>query len=395
MFNITFNLKKLLKKIFILIIIVIFIFILFKFSKKIFNGIFYLVNNQYSSIIGTEVSFSKYERVSFEKGAQKILSSELVTLGNIEVNNKVDKEEEDSQKVDKQKEKKSNDKDKNLDSKNEEADKDKQAVETSAEAVKDTIDYKNLKTEVLSDKNLKENYNAEYQGVKIKNESDYTLTEDILKPDIEYKNKKDILIFHTHTCESYTQTKENSYIESGNFRTTDLNYTVSRVGDELTKCLINKQFNVIHDTTYHDYPAYTGSYNRSLLTVKGILSKNPNIQTVIDLHRDAIGSKSEYGPAVKIGDERVAQVMFVIGTNGGGLEHPNWKNNLKYAVKIQQKANEMFPGLFRPIIVRNSRYNQNLADAACIIEVGATGNTLEECIGSMKYLAEVFEAVMK
>ena len=49
--------------------------------------------------------------------------------------------------------------------------------------------------------------------------------------------------------------------------------------------------------------------------------------------------------------------MFVIGTDGGGLEHPNWLNNFKLAVKIQDKANEMYPGLFRPIILRNSRYN--------------------------------------
>ncbi len=104
---------------------------------------------------------------------------------------------------------------------------------------------------------------------------------------------------------------------------------------------------------------------------------------------------SNYSPCVKIGDEVVSQVMFVIGTNGGGLEHPNWQNNLKFAVKIQEKANEMYPGLFRPIILRNSRYNQNLADFACIIEVGATGNTLEETTGSMKYLAEVISEVMK
>jgi len=62
----------------------------------------------------------------------------------------------------------------------------------------------------------------------------------------------------------------------------------------------------------------------------------------------------------------------------GGLTHDNWQSNLKYAIKIQEKANEMYPGLFRPIIVRNSRYNQNLAKSACIIEVGATGNTLEQ-----------------
>ncbi len=382
MFNITVNLRKCLKRISIFCLIIFIGFFVIKYCTNLFGKVFNLINIEYSKIISSEISISNYKNIDFKKGFQKILKSELITVSsNFDVDNKVENITEEVDKDDNNISKENNDSE--------------QAVENNTNIVNNQIDFNNLKTEVISEKNLKETYNAEYNGVKIKNESNYTLSEDILKPDIEFSNKKDILIFHTHTCESYTQTKENSYIESGNFRTTDLNYTVSKVGDELTKNLINKNFNVIHDTTYHDYPAYTGSYTRSLLTVKGILEKNPGIQTIIDLHRDAVGSQSSYGPAVKIGEERVAQIMFVIGTDGGGLEHPNWKNNLKYAIKIQQKANELFPGLFRPIIVRNSRYNQNLSDGACIIEVGATGNTLEECIGSMKYLAEVLSEVMK
>ena len=103
------------------------------------------------------------------------------------------------------------------------------------------------------------------------------------------------------------------------------------------------------------------------------------------------GGGTEYGPTVKIGDETVAQLMFVIGTGAGGLEHPNWLQNLKYAIKLQQKANELYPGLFRPILLNNYRYNQNLTTAYSIIEVGATANTLEECTASMKYLAKVID----
>lgn len=55
----------------------------------------------------------------------------------------------------------------------------------------------------------------------------------------------------------------------------------------------------------------------------------------------------------------------------------------------------MYPGLFKPIILRNSRYNQNVSNGACIIEVGATGNTIEECKASMKYLSKVIAEVMK
>ena len=261
----------------------------------------------------------------------------------------------------------------------------------------DEIKYangKDAKTEVIEENNKKDTYNKIYNGVKIKNESKYKLTEEDLKPDIDFKNKEDIVIYHTHTCESYTKTEKYTYKSSGNFRTADLNYSVARVGEELKKYLDKYGFNVIHNKTYHDYPKYNGSYTRSLETIEKIL-KTSKASLVIDLHRDALGSNSKYAPSVKINGEEAAQLMFVIGTDGGGLKHDKWKKNLKLAIKIQEKANEMYPGLFKPIIVRNSRYNQHVSEGACIIEVGATGNTLEQCLVSMKYLSSVIFEVMK
>ena len=247
----------------------------------------------------------------------------------------------------------------------------------------------NAHTEIVTQNLITESYNTEINGVKIKNETSFEINNSILET-TQNINKENILIFHTHTCESYTPSEKYQYQQTGNFRTTDLNYTVSRVGDELANYLNQYGFNVTHDKTYHDYPAYSGSYTRSAKTVNNIVQTNSS-DIIIDLHRDAIGSKSNYDPSVKIGDEVAAQLMFVIGTNGGGLYHPNWQSNLKFAIQLQQKANELYPGLFKPMIVRNSRYNQHLGSAACIIEVGATGNTLEQCMISMKYLAKVLE----
>ena len=248
-------------------------------------------------------------------------------------------------------------------------------------------------TQVVTQNPITENCNVEINGVKIKNETSFEINDSIMNTELDI-NKENITIFHTHTCESYTPTEQYNYQQTGNFRTTDLNYSVVRVGDELTNNLVEYGFNVIHDKTYHDYPAYTGSYTRSKTTVENILKSNPS-DIIIDLHRDAIGSKSNYDPSVKIGEDTAAQLMFVIGTNGGGLYHPNWQSNLKFAIELQQKANEIYPGLFKTMIVRNSRYNQHLGKAACIIEVGATGNTLEQCMNSMKYLAKVFEEYKK
>lgn len=250
----------------------------------------------------------------------------------------------------------------------------------------------NLKTEVIQN-NIPNKYTNTYNGVQIKNESGLEINENNLNSDLSF-NKKDILIFHTHTCESYTSSEKYSYEQTGSFRTTDLNFSVARVGNELANQLKSYGFNVNHDRTYHDYPAYSGSYARSLTTVQNILNSGFKSDILIDIHRDAIADSS-YAPKVKIGDEYASQLMFVIGTNGSGLEHSNWIQNLKFAVMVQQKANEMYPGLFKPIIVRSSRYNQHLAKCACIIEVGATGNTLDEANTSMKFLAKVISEVVR
>lgn len=249
-----------------------------------------------------------------------------------------------------------------------------------------------LKTEVINS-TYKPTFNYEINGVRIKNESKYDLNTMNLNPNNAKIENKNVIIFHTHTCESYTQTEANKYESSGNYRTTDLNHSVARVGDVLQSYLMSYGFNVTHDKTYHDYPAYNGSYGRSLKTVSSLLSQNPKTEIIIDLHRDAMNDES-YAPKVKIGDEYVSQIMFVIGTDGSGLNHPNWRQNLELAIKIQQKANEIYPGLFKPIIVRNARYNQHLAKGATIIEFGATGNTLEECEGAARYLAKVLKNII-
>ena len=268
--------------------------------------------------------------------------------------------------------------------------KDEEKNESNSEELKEA--ETGLTTEVL-ETNVPEKYTSEYNGVKIRNETDnIKLTEEMLTPNVDI-NTKNIVIFHTHSCESYTPTENFEYKASGNFRTTDVNYSVVRVGTEFTKYMEHYGYNVIHDKTLYDYPSYSASYDRSLKGVAKILEENEDTDIVFDIHRDAIGDSS-YAPTVKIGDEEAAQMMFVIGSNGGGSEHDNWNENLKLAIKIQEKANELYPGLFKPIILRDSRYNQQLAKGASIIEVGATGNTMEQCLASMKYLSKVLSEVL-
>ena len=198
-------------------------------------------------------------------------------------------------------------------------------------------------TEIISEHNINARYTDTASSVQINNQTSFDINDILSNSNYELKNKNKVIIYHTHTCESYTPSDAYNYEMTGAYRTTDLNYTVSRVGDELEKYLIGYGKTVVHDKTYHDYPAYNGSYGRSLKTMTGVLENNQDAEITIDLHRDAVGSSNTYGPTVKIGDEVCAQVMFVIGSDGSGLYHPNWRENLKFAITVQQKANEMYP----------------------------------------------------
>lgn len=59
--------------------------------------------------------------------------------------------------------------------------------------------------ENVTENNITPKVTNTYNTVKIDNQSDYEITENMLVPDVEITNKNDILIYHTHTCESYTQ----------------------------------------------------------------------------------------------------------------------------------------------------------------------------------------------
>lgn len=145
-----------------------------------------------------------------------------------------------------------------------------------------------VQTAVVENNNKKDVYTDTYKTVKIKNESKYSLTEAMVTPDVKYGNQKDFIIYHTHTCESYTPMDPMQYVETGNYRTTDANYSVVKVGSELANYLAGKGYTAIHDKTYHDYPAYTGSYTRALSTIKNLLNTYNTVDAVFDVHRDAL-----------------------------------------------------------------------------------------------------------
>ena len=84
-------------------------------------------------------------------------------------------------------------------------------TEEQKEASTEEVVTDNKETKVVTKNPITEKYNKEYNGIKIKNETSYELTDDMLNPGNLEIDKKDIIIFHTHTCESYTMTEDYKY----------------------------------------------------------------------------------------------------------------------------------------------------------------------------------------
>jgi stage II sporulation protein P len=199
-----------------------------------------------------------------------------------------------------------------------------------------------------------------------------------------------VLIVHTHTAEAYTPSAGWEYEPSDTLRTLDEDCNMLRVGDEIAEALEAGGVAVLHDRTYHDYPAYNGAYSRALTTIQGYLDQYPSIQMVLDVHRDA--SENSDGtlaaPTVTVDGQTVARVMLVVGTDDGGLEHPNWRGNLSCALKLQVLLEQAAPGLCRDLDLRQERFNQHATPASLLVEVGSAGNTMDQVLPAARLLGQ-------
>ena len=227
-----------------------------------------------------------------------------------------------------------------------------------------------------------------YKDLWVQNSTDEQLDLEhlyTLKPDLAIdKNAPSVLIYHTHTSESYADLDNGWYSTSYSSRDTNRGRNMVRVGDAICESLEEAGINVIHDTVIHD-TSYNDAYSHSRAQVELYLELYPTIAVTIDVHRDAIENADGtiIKPVSEIDGKKAAQIMIIAGRNGGGIIHyTGWENNLRFAVQLQNKVNEMYPTLMRPIFHCYRKYNMDMTPNSLLIEVGTHGNTLDEAVYS-------------
>ena len=270
-----------------------------------------------------------------------------------------------------------------------------QSVETSAKDVKGKILEK-----YISPYNAPSSYNKVY----LKNSSGAEINiKKLLEADLSFKtafnsDNPQVLIVHTHATESFMTDDKGYYTDSFTPRNRDNSKNMVKIGEIVASSLNKAGIKTLHSKTQHDYPEYTGSYSRSAETIRWYLKKYPSIKVVIDLHRDSIsdGETDKTKLVTKINGKKAAQVMLVMGSQTGSVTgHPNWQENLKLALRLQQNLEENYPTLARPLMLASKLYNQNLTKGSLLIEIGTDANTLSEAVYSAELVANAITETLK
>ncbi len=240
-----------------------------------------------------------------------------------------------------------------------------------------------------------------YENIVLKNDSSKGVDLKWLlsaKLPFELKGKgPHVLIVHTHGSEAYFPQGKEEYTLTDVERTSDKRYNVIRIGDELEKVLKDNGISVIHDRNIYDSPSYNGSYTRTLDAIGQALKKNPSIKVVLDIHRDAMTSSdgTKYRTVTNIDGKQFAQLMLVMSTGESGLPHPDWAENLKLAVKVQNVMSKKYPNIMRPINLRKERFNMHATKGSMLVEVGTSANSVGEAIESIKLFGKELSTILK
>lgn len=241
-----------------------------------------------------------------------------------------------------------------------------------------------------------------FRGLLIRNltddvQPDYDALWDADVPLSVNKSQPAVLIFHTHTTEGYELLDRDWYAADTTSRTTDTSRNVARVGSAIAEELERAGFRTLHDTTVHD-AAYSGAYDRSRKTVQSYLDRYPSLSVVLDVHRDSIQENdgTKIKPVVTVDGKKAAQIMIISGAEGGKVaDFPEWRQNLRFALRLQDALETQAAGLTRPLFFCHRKYNMDMTPCSLLVEFGSEANTLEEAVYSGRLFGRALAGLLE
>lgn len=203
------------------------------------------------------------------------------------------------------------------------------------------------------------------------------------------KKQPTVFILHTHASEAY--------VDQNGAHSEDTEKNVVHIGDVIEQELEAKGIGVVHCRTLIDVPSYNQSYNRAMEIIDEQMEETPSVKVILDVHRDSMITDSgmEYKTVSEADGKKCAQLMMVMGTDAGGLYHPDWQSNLNFAANLQKQILQKYPTLMRPINLRAQRFNEQATTGSMILECGTSANTIGEAETAVKAFAQQLAQALK
>ena len=221
--------------------------------------------------------------------------------------------------------------------------------------------------------------------------------EDFLKQDLKISKDTEtpqILIYHSHSQETFADSREGEEAD-----------TIVGVGDYLTRLLTETYgYQVVHLKEQFDMVSgeldRSAAYDYACDYLEPYLQENPNIQVIIDLHRDGVPEDRRL--VTEINGRPTAQILFYNGlsytTARGSLDYlpnPYIQQNLAFSFQLEYQAAQYYPEFYRGIYLAGYRYNLHFRPRSILLEAGAQTNTVQEVKNAMEPFADVLNKVLQ
>ena len=137
---------------------------------------------------------------------------------------------------------------------------------------------------------------------------------------------------------------------------------------------------------------HASSYKASRIFILDKKNKYNTLKYFIDIHRDSVNKNVT---SVNINGKDYARILFVVG-----LEHDNYKDNLKLSEDLNNLFNKYYKGLSRGVYKKEGPgvdgiYNQDISPNSILIEVGGVDNNIDEVLNTTEAISNILYYYIK
>ena len=125
-------------------------------------------------------------------------------------------------------------------------------------------------------------------------------------------------------------------------------------------------------------------------TIKTMLEIYPSIKYIIDVHRLELESDGKIVKTISGCSDGSAQIRLTASVGPGD----RWQENLSLALALKSSLNHRGERVCMPAVLSQSAYNSDLTEYYIMVDIGSSGNSVNEAKAAAKRLADALADIL-